>query len=72
MDNKSDPLALPPPEKLRAIAAKQDEQAKAVRARRARQRQGQQRFNEPGANERSDAAELIQRNYRGYRERRTL
>ena len=65
----SDRLALPPPEKLREIAAKQEERAKANRVKRA---QAARKDVAPGASERSDAAQLIQRNYRGYRERRAL
>lgn len=73
----ADPLALPSPEVLRDIAAKQDARAKAIRVRRAQQVQCPvgKKGNEIGMGngvEQSDAAQLIQRNYRGYRERRQL
>ncbi|EMC95401.1 hypothetical protein BAUCODRAFT_53278, partial [Baudoinia panamericana UAMH 10762] len=59
-------LALPPPEKLREIAAKQDERAKQIKARR------EQEAERHSSTERSRAAEVIQRNYRGYRARREI
>lgn len=62
--NKGDPLALPSPERLREIAAKQDERAKEIRARRAQQAQG--------LSDESQAAQVIQKNYRGHRDRRAL
>lgn len=68
--DKKDILALPPPEKLREIAAKQDERAKEIRARRAQQLQQQKQSADP--NEQARAAEVIQRNFRGYRDRRAL
>jgi hypothetical protein len=58
-----DPLAIPSPEVLREIAAKQD--AKALELQK-------KRTNETGRDERHDAAKVIQKNYRGYRERRAL
>lgn len=57
-----DPFALPSPEKLREIAAKQDAKAREIRAARKHTKQSEQ----------TEAAEVIQRNYRGYRERRQL
>lgn len=66
----ADPLALPFPEKLRDISAKQDARAKEVRERRAAQ--VQERSASLGTAERSHAAALIQRNYRGYRQRREM
>ena len=58
-----DPFALPSAEVLREIAAKQDAKAKEIQARKAK---------ELGGGERHDAAMVIQKNYRGYRERRAL
>lgn len=65
-----DPFALPPPEKLREIAAKQDERAKEIKLRRAQQQQAVQRSK--SKEDQSNAAQLIQKNYRGYRDRRAL
>lgn len=62
-EEKKDPLALPPPEVLREIAAKQEAKAKEIRERRAQEKKG---------DERHDAAKVIQKNYRGYRDRRAL
>lgn len=59
----NDPLALPSPEVLREIAAKQD--AKAAELRRLRTQPSRH-------DERETAAKLIQKNYRGYRTRRSI
>lgn len=60
---QNDPLALPSPEVLREIAAKQD--AKAAELRELRK--------QPSAQDpRELAAKLIQKNYRGYRTRRSI
>ncbi|KAK4550212.1 hypothetical protein LTR36_003179 [Oleoguttula mirabilis] len=70
MDERTrDPLALPPTEKLREIAAKQDERAKENRARRAQQAQ---QLQQKQSLDESRAAQMIQRNYRGYRDRRAM
>ncbi|KXL46049.1 hypothetical protein M433DRAFT_153945, partial [Acidomyces richmondensis BFW] len=62
-------LELPPPEKLREIAAKQEAAAKVIRERRARELgQNKEQENE----EQRHAAEIIQKSYRGYRDRRAL
>ncbi|KAI7517684.1 hypothetical protein KC331_g21580 [Hortaea werneckii] len=68
-DKQSDPLALPPPEKLKEIAAKQDVQAQKIRERRAAQAHARASL---ATERRTNAAELIQRNYRGYRQRRQM
>lgn len=60
---QNDPLALPSPEKLREIAAKQD--AKAAELRELRKQPSSQ-------DPRELAAKLIQKNYRGYRTRRSI
>ena len=60
-----DPFALPPIEKLREIERRQNERAKEIAERRAQQRR-------QSPNRESNAAEVIQKNYRGYRTRRTL
>lgn len=57
-----DPFQLPSIEVLREIEQKQNERAKAIRAKR----------REVSQDERSAAAEIIQRNYRGHRERRAI
>ncbi|KAG9642901.1 hypothetical protein KCU84_g14357, partial [Aureobasidium melanogenum] len=59
---------LPPKEKLREIAARQDAKEKEIREARARR---SSKCNQP-SNEQEAAAEIIQRNYRGYRERREM
>lgn len=59
---KYDPLALPSPEKLREIEQRQNERAKETRAKRQR----------ASVDERTHAAEIIQRNYRGHQTRREL
>lgn len=64
---ESNALALPSAEVLREIARKQEERAKEIRERR--KKAGE----DVGAgDERSKAAAIIQRNYRGHRERRAL
>ncbi|KAI6791005.1 hypothetical protein KC361_g7563 [Hortaea werneckii] len=68
-DKQSDPLALPSPEKLKEIAAKQDAQAQKIRERRAAQAHARASL---ATERRTNAAELIQRNYRGYRQRRQM
>ena len=70
-ERKRDPFALPPPEVLREIAAKQDAKAKEIQARRKNELE-KQKTHEKGVDERHDAAKVIQKNYRGYRERRAL
>lgn len=67
MDNARDPYALPPAEILRELAAKQDARAKEIKERRVREK----RATDPNAQE-TAAADLIQRNYRGHRERNAL
>lgn len=53
---------LPSPEVLAEIAAKQDDRARELRAARSAKSQMEE----------EEAARVIQRNYRGYRERRQL
>lgn len=65
---KKDPFELPSKEVLKEIERKQNERAKAIRERKAREAKG----NGGGDEERTSAAEMIQRNYRGHRERRAL
>lgn len=62
MEHK-DPLALPSPEVLREIAAKQDAKAAEIQERRKQQ---------CPTDARDAAAQVIQKNYRGYRTRRAL
>ena len=62
-DYEKDALTLPPLEVLWDIAAKQDAKAQEIEARRK---------NQKPSDERDNAAKLIQKNYRGYRERRAL
>ena len=69
-DPTPDPLSIPSPERLREISAKQDARAKELRARRAAQER--QRNTSLSTEQRVNAAELIQRHYRGYRERRQI
>ncbi|KAF2217499.1 hypothetical protein CERZMDRAFT_92144, partial [Cercospora zeae-maydis SCOH1-5] len=59
---KPDPLALPPPEKLREIEQRQNERAQEIRAQRRR----------ATLDERTHAAEIIQRNFRGHQARRAM
>lgn len=69
-------LVVPPPETLRLIAEKQDAKAAeiATRRREERERKEQKQHEKQGSPslERNAAAELIQKNYRGYRTRRQL
>lgn len=68
-------LSLPAPEVLREIARKQEERAKAIRERRAREGvpvQDGDDAKDGGGERRTNAAKMIQRNYRGHRERRAL
>lgn len=60
---KDELLALPSPEKLREIARRQDERALEIRARRQRA---------STIDERTHAAQIIQRHYRGHQTRRVL
>ncbi|KAI5366593.1 Putative IQ domain-containing protein IQM [Septoria linicola] len=62
---KLDPLALPSPEKLRQIEQRQNEKAQEIRARRMQKAA-------VGDDERTSAAELIQRNFRGHQARRAM
>lgn len=64
VENAKDPFQLPSVEVLKEIEKKQDERAKAIREKR----RGQGHV----PDERSAAAEVIQRNYRGHRERRAM
>ncbi|KAI9662496.1 MAG: hypothetical protein M1821_008663 [Bathelium mastoideum] len=57
-------LTVPPPELLREIAAKQEARHKEILAAR--------RLQHEGEGEEQQAAQMIQRNYRGYRARRQL
>ncbi|GIZ43546.1 hypothetical protein CKM354_000676800 [Cercospora kikuchii] len=61
-ETKHDPLALPSPEKLREIERQQNERAAEIRARRRRAM----------VDERTNAAEIIQRNFRGHQARRAM
>ena len=70
-EEQRDPLAVPSPEVLREIAEKQDAKAREIKARRTNELEKQKTY-EKGRDERHDAAKLIQKNYRGYRERRAL
>lgn len=58
----ADPLRVPDAQELREIAAKQDARQKEIKAARRSKDAGQEQ----------QAAEVIQRNYRGYRTRRQL
>ena len=61
---KHDPLALPAPEVLRDIERKQAERRKEILERRRKQ--------DSQLDDEAKAARVIQRNYRGHRERRAL
>ncbi|KAK5112506.1 hypothetical protein LTR62_004263 [Meristemomyces frigidus] len=63
---------LPPAEKLRDIETKQNERAQAIKTRRAEELQRKTTEDQAGNNAESNAATLIQRNFRGYRDRRAL
>lgn len=67
---KKDPFALPSNEALGEIERKQNERAKEIRERRMRELKDV--AGADGNEERNKAAEMIQRNYRGHRERRAL
>ena len=62
-EDKRDPLSLPSPDALREIAAKQDANAHEL---------AQKRKQQHSPDEQKNAAQVIQRNYRGYRARREL
>lgn len=64
-ESAKDPFRLPSKEVLQEIERKQNERAAAIRERRLKD-------SEEGNDERSAAAGIIQRNYRGHRERRAL
>nr|POE49401.1 iq domain-containing protein iqm1 [Quercus suber] len=68
-EQRRDIFQLPPPEELRRIAARQDERARQIKARRAKQAAQQHSTDEELQ---TQAAEVIQRNFRGYRDRRAL
>lgn len=68
--NAKDPFQLPSAEVLREIERKQDERAQAIRERRRRNHKGVKDDTDDGG--RTAAAEIIQRNYRGHRERRAM
>lgn len=70
-DNDSDPLALPPPNVLQSIAQRQNERAKEIKERRRRQIASEETEEIEDGRQRH-AAEIIQRNFRGYRDRRVL
>jgi hypothetical protein len=72
-ENKShDPLALPAPEVLAAIARKQDARAAEIRATRAARRHSKDGGSVSEEQTRNNAALLIQKNYRGYKTRRAM
>jgi hypothetical protein len=70
----NDPLALPSPEVLAEIARKQDARAAEIQAARLARRQSKKGESASVTEEqnRSDAAVMIQRNYRGHRTRRAM
>ncbi|KAF2221746.1 hypothetical protein BDZ85DRAFT_133021 [Elsinoe ampelina] len=71
-----DHYTLPSPERLREIAARQEEAEKQILERRRAERStdhGAEGSEEAKSrNEQGDAARLIQRNYRGYKARREM
>ncbi|KAF2771933.1 hypothetical protein EJ03DRAFT_267792 [Teratosphaeria nubilosa] len=67
--SQHDHYALPPPEQLKVIKTKQDEQARKIRERRAAEAETDETADSTAQ---SHAAEVIQRNYRGYRSRRAM
>lgn len=72
-DNKgSDPLALPAPDVLAEIARKQDARAAEIRAARAVRRHSKEDGSMSEEQSRTNAAMLIQKNYRGHRTRRAM
>lgn len=66
-----DPLALPPPDVLKAIEDRQNERAQQIKEKR-RKEIFAAVTEEIEDGRRRHAAELIQRNFRGYRDRRVL
>lgn len=70
----NDPLALPSPEALAEIARKQEARAVDIQAARLARRQSKKGASASVSEEqtRSDAAVMIQRNYRGHRTRRAM
>lgn len=69
----ADHLSLPPADKLREIAARQDAAEREILARRkAAQKDARSGDQDEKKHSRDAAAQVIQRNYRGYRERREL
>lgn len=70
----NDPLALPSPEVLAEIARKQEARAVDIQAARLARRQSKKGASASVSEEqtRSDAAVMIQRNYRGHRTRRAM
>lgn len=72
-DNKSgDPLALPAPDVLAEIARKQDARAAEIRAARVARRHSKEGGSMSEEQTRTNAAMLIQKNYRGHRTRRAM
>lgn len=70
-NTKEGPLSLPSKEILRDIARKQEERAREIRERR--RRESLTSAEQDGEEKRkTNAAKVIQRNYRGHRERRAL
>jgi hypothetical protein len=69
---KQEAYTLPSPDKLREIQVKQDERAEQIKARRAQELQRKATKEQLGEDEQAHAAQVIQRNYRGYRDRRAL
>ncbi|CAK4031345.1 IQ domain-containing IQM4-like [Lecanosticta acicola] len=68
-EEKKEPVGLPSAEVLREIERKQEERAKEIRDRRLREVQTKL---DAESEARDSAATVIQRNYRGHRERRAL
>ena len=70
----NDPLALPSPEVLAEIARKQEARAAEIQAARLARRRSKkgESASVTEAQNRSDAAVLIQKNYRGHRTRRAM
>lgn len=74
--DERDPFALPSPDVLREIQAKQDARAQEIRAARAKRAERKSKSVDVSRSEstaeRTAAAELIQKNYRGHRTRRAM
>lgn len=68
---KLDPLALPSPEKLREIERRQNEKAREMRIQRQQKAQAAAEA-EAVVDQRTNAAEIIQRNFRGHQARRAM